>query len=265
MGARARFRYHRDSRSTITRRKGTLTMKHTFTIAIGALAIALLLPPAGLAQTTHAFTFYGMGTQVTGTAGVGDLTGDIDISIDEFLEDLEMGGLATYRWETPRWSFVVGGSFFGLGQSTPIGEMDLDMTVAEFDAGYRFNEVVQVYAGIRYTDLSVELRGERLLGGEPFHAKNGDEFFDPVVGARFVLPLSEKWVVQGQGDIGGFGVGMEFQWQAMADLGYRPNDSWSFWLGYRALSQDFEDAGSNECFDMDATYQGPELGVTFSF
>jgi hypothetical protein len=240
-------------------------MRNTFTIALGAMTIAPLLPLAGPAQTTHAVTGYGMGTQVTGTAGVGDLSADFDVSIEEFLEDLEMGGLATYRWETPRWSFVLGGSFFGLGQSTPAGEMDFDTTVAEFDAGYRFNEVVQVCAGIRYPDLSVELRGERLLGGEPFHAKNGDEFIDPVVGARFVLPLSEKWVVQGQGDIGGFGVGMDFEWQAMLDLGYGAGDAWAFWLGYRALCQDFSDAGTNERFDMDPTYQGPELGVTFSF
>lgn len=34
------------------------------------------------------------------------------------------------------------------------------------------------------------------------------------------------------------------------------------WLGYRALNQDFEDAGDGDRFTMGVTYLGPELGVT---
>lgn len=39
----------------------------------------------------------------------------------------------------------------------------------------------------------------------------------------------------------------------------------AIWVGYRALDQDFEGAGGRGLFAMDATYQGPELGVTFTF
>jgi hypothetical protein len=240
-------------------------MNITLRIAVIAMAATLLLPLAGLAQTTHSFTFYGMGTQIDGTLGVGDATADFSVGIDEFFDNLEMGGLATYRFETPRWSFALDGCFFGLGQSTDGASMDVDMTVAEFDAGYRFSEVFQAFVGVRYTDLSTEVAGERPLSGEPFAAEAGADFLDPIVGVRFVQPLSERWIVQGRGDVGGFGVGMDFQWQAMVDLGFRLNDAWSFWLGYRALGQDFEDAGDHDRFDMDATYQGPELGVTVTF
>jgi hypothetical protein len=155
----------------------------------------------------------------------------------------------------------------GLGQSQDGRSMDVDMTVVELDAGYRFSEAAEVFLGVRYTDLSAEVATTRPISGEPVHAKSGDSFFDPIVGLRFATPVSEsgKWMAQGQGDVGGFGVGMDLEWQAKLDLGYRPSDWATIWLGYRALNQDFEDAGDRGLFAMDATYQGPELGATFTF
>jgi len=230
-----------------------------------SIVATLLTPVAALAQLEHSVTLYGAGLQVDGTAAVGDATAEIDVDVDEFIDNLEMGGLASYRLQAPRWSLTVEGAFFGLGQSKDGRSMDVDMTVAEVDAGYRFSEAFEAFAGVRYTDLSAEVAATRPISGEAVHVKSGDEFFDPIVGLRFVAPLSGKWVVQGQGDVGGFGVGMEWQWQAKLDLGLHLGDSVTAWLGYRALSQDFEDAGERGLFDMDVTYQGPELGVTFTF
>ncbi len=240
-------------------------MRTSLRIVVLSISAALVVPTAALAQVSHSLTLYGVGFQIDGTAAVGDLTADIDVDIDEFIEDLEVGGIASYRLQTPKWSFVVDGAFMGLGQSQNGRSMDVDMTIAELDAGYRFSEAVEAFVGVRYTDLTAEVATMRPISGEPVHAKNGDEFFDPIVGVRFAAPLSDTWVVQGQGDVGGFGVGMDLQWQAKLDLGFRPSEAVTIWLGYRALNQDFEDAGERERFAMDATYQGPELGVTFTF
>lgn len=234
-------------------------------ITVAFLATGVLAPPAALAQTAHSITLYGVGFQIDGTAAVGDLTADIDVDVDEFIDKLEMGGIASYRLQTPKWSFVTDGAFMGLGQSQNGRSMDVDMTIVELDVGYRFSEAVEAFLGVRYTDLSAEVATTRPISGEPVQAKSGDDFFDPVVGLRFVTPLAGKWMVQGQGDVGGFGVGMDLQWQAKLDLGFRPSEAVTIWLGYRALNQDFEDAGERELFAMDVTYQGPELGVTFTF
>jgi hypothetical protein len=229
------------------------------------LATTLIASTAALAQTTHSLTFYGVGFQIDGTASVGDLTAEIDVDVDEFIDSLEIGGLAGYRLQTPKWSFVADAAFMGLGQSQDGRSMDVDMTIVELDAGYRFSEVLEAFVGVRYTDVSAEVATTQPISGESVHAKSGDEFFDPIVGLRFVAPLSDRWLAQGQGDVGGFGVGMDLQWQAKLELGFRPSDSATIWLGYRALNQDFDDAGDRELFAMDVTYQGPELGVTFTF
>jgi hypothetical protein len=234
------------------------------TMAI-CLAMTLIASTAALAQTTHSLSLYGVGFQIDGTASVGDVTTTVDVDVDEFIDSLEIGGLAGYRLQTPKWSLVVDGAFMGLGQSKDGRSMDVDMTVLELDAGYRFSETVEAFLGVRYTDLTAEVATSRPISGEPVQAKSDDEFFDPIVGLRVATPLSDAWVLQGQADVGGFGVGMDLQWQAKLELGWRPSDSATIWLGYRALNQDFDDAGDRELFAMDVTYQGPELGVTFTF
>ena len=240
-------------------------LKGPTTIAAICLAAGLLVPLPALAQTTQTLALYGAALQIDGTAGVGDRTTDISVDVDEFIDNLEMGGLASYRLDTPRWSLAVEGAFFGLGQSQDGVSMDVDMTVAQLTAGYRFTESFDAYVGVRYTDLSARVAGTRPVSGESFDVESGDDFLDPIVGVRVVAPLSEKWLIQAQGDVGGFGVDMESQWQAAFDVGYRPGETVTIWLGYRALDQDFEDAGEGGRFDMDVTYQGPQLGVAFRF
>ena len=95
--------------------------------------------------------------------------------------------------------------------------------------------------------------------------KQKKSWVDPIVGVRLGLYFSQNVFLLLSGDVGGFGVGMDLQWQAKLDIGFRASESLTIWLGYRALNQDFDDAGDQGRFAMDATYQGPELGATFSF
>jgi hypothetical protein len=242
-------------------------VNRTLEVAAICLAAALVAPATALAQVTHSIALYGPAVQVNGTAQVGDATADVNVEADELLDKLEMAAVAGYRLATPRWCFIASGLFVGLGQSKHGRSMDVDGTIVELDAGYRLSGAAELLVGVRYTDLSVEVGDTSQISGEWVSVKNGDEFFDPIVGIRFVAPVSssEKWMVEGRGDVGGFGVGMDLQWQAMLNLGYHPNDSVTIWLGYRALAQDFDDAGSTGQFAMDVTYHGPQLGATFAF
>ena len=59
---------------------------------------------------------------------------------------------------------------------------------------------------------------------------------------------------------------MDFTWQAMANVGFKPREWISIWGGYRVLGQDFDDdVGQQERFGMDVTYHGPSFGVGFHF
>jgi hypothetical protein len=242
-------------------------VNRTLEVAAICLAAALVAPATALAQVTHTVVLTGPAFQIDGTAQVGDATHEIDVDVDELIDSLEMGGIAGYRLEAPRWSLIAEGAFMGLGQSNHGLSMDIDLAVFEVDAGYRFNEHVEAFAGLRYTKLNVELATTAPISGEPLRFQNDDDFLDPIVGARFAAPLSAsgKWWAQGRGDVGGFGVSMDLEWQVVLELGYRPSESWAIWLGYRALTQDFDDAGTDDRLAMDVTYQGPQLGVSWTF
>ena len=242
-------------------------MNSTPKVTTLCLAMVLSSPALALSQAMHSVTLGGPFLQVTGDARLGTHDLDVDLSVDEVLDKLELGGVLDYRLESPKWSFMAEGAFVGLGQSAHGLAMDMDITIVEADLGYRFNEYSEVFAGVRYTELTAEVAGAHPVSGDPFAIKNDDEFVDPLIGLRFATPLSEsgKWRLQGRGDIGGFGVSMNLTWQAIVDLGYRPGEAWTFWLGYRALSQDFDDAGKDGRFAMDVLYQGPQVGVTWAF
>jgi len=86
-------------------------------------------------------------------------------------------------------------------------------------------------------------------------------WFEPFVGARTSLQLSEHWRISLRGDIGGFGfAGADVAWQVVGGIGYgwrMKSSRAEAFLGYRALSQDYSDGD----FAWDVITHGPMLGV----
>jgi hypothetical protein len=71
------------------------------------------------------------------------------------------------------------------------------------------------------------------------------------------------------GDVGGFGVGSKFSWQALALLEheiYRSKTAtWSAMLGYKALSVDYSRGSGLSLYEFDMTMHGPIFGLTARF
>ena len=100
-------------------------------------------------------------------------------------------------------------------------------------------------------------------------ARSGDlEWIDPVVGARIrhqIAPGRELTLV---GDVGGFGAGSEFSWQAVATYGFDVNclgTPLHAVIGYRALAVDFSEDGRFGKNALDVVQHGPVMGVTFNW
>lgn len=100
-------------------------------------------------------------------------------------------------------------------------------------------------------------------------ARSGDlEWIDPVVGARIrhqVAPGKELRLV---GDVGGFGAGSDFSWQAVATYGFEVNcfgTPLHTVIGYRALAVDFSEDGRFSNNALDVVQHGPVMGVTFNW
>ena len=58
---------------------------------------------------------------------------------------------------------------------------------------------------------------------------------DPLLAMRWIAPIGEKWKVLLRDDVGGFGVGSDFAWQALAIIDWQPWTHVSIDDGFRAI------------------------------
>jgi hypothetical protein len=120
-----------------------------------------------------------------------------------------------------------------------------------------------ILAGARIWDLGVKLRTQSVLA-ERSTSKNAS-WVDPIVGARAIFRLTDKWLLDFRGGVGGFGASSAFTWDAMGLVGY------SFWehgtvlAGYRALGVTHTQGSGKDFFKFDATLNGPVLALAFTF
>jgi hypothetical protein len=172
------------------------------------------------------------------------------------------------------------------GITTTVGRalnLDIQMAIAEVGAAYevaRFGALAfDALAGARYwyqeADLSFEVDrtigiGDlELVGGRAFARSGSVDWLDPVIGARVryaVAPGHELWL---RGDIGGFGVGSDFSWQAIGAYGFEFSTyqgiTFSGVIGYRALYVDYVQGEGRQRYEFDMLQHGPVLGVSARF
>lgn len=127
----------------------------------------------------------------------------------------------------------------------------------EGGVGIALDEKQRVTAliGVRWVDIGYDVR----LG-----AVSGDfsaDWVDPWIGARVVLPLNDTFALRLRGDVGGFGVGTEFTWQAIAVVAAKLGSDVSIDAGYRAIGLDYEASGAS----YDVLFHGPIIGLALSF
>ena len=92
---------------------------------------------------------------------------------------------------------------------------------------------------------------------------------DPLVGLRLRHQFAPGVNFVASGDVGGFGAGSKFSWQALAALNYdfcvRKNVTWSGMVGYKALFVDYSQGSGLTHYEYDMTMHGPIFGITARF
>lgn len=138
---------------------------------------------------------------------------------------------------------------------------------------------LELLAGGRYwnqqLDVDVSLAGTAnidglVISGSRAIARSGTvDWIDPFVGARlhYILAPGEELIVRG--DIGGFGLGSQFTWQAMATYNWFLTQHGPLtldgYLGWRALYVDYDQGSGTSRYEFDVLQQGPVVGVTGRF
>jgi hypothetical protein len=95
------------------------------------------------------------------------------------------------------------------------------------------------------------------------------DWVDPLVGARVRHRLAPGQELTLRADIGGFGAGSQFSWNAIAayncEIAVRDGITYSLLLGYRALSVDYEQGSGRTKYEYDVLQHGPITGLTMKF
>ncbi|MDX1401221.1 MAG: hypothetical protein R3245_04805 [Kiloniellales bacterium] len=137
-----------------------------------------------------------------------------------------------------------------------------------YNAGQDQTLSIEPFAGVRYTRLHGDLDIKFTALNTKTSVDGTEDWFDPIVGARSVLKLTDSINFGLRGDVGGFGVGSDFSWQVVGGLDHRfglfGHEARAF-AGYRALYQDYEDGSGANKFEWDMTLHGPILGMTVNF
>jgi hypothetical protein len=105
----------------------------------------------------------------------------------------------------------------GLGGFFQLGTWDL----ADAPGKKTPSVTVDTYFGARYTYLGLKLDFDGVFQGNVNDVDQDKSWVEPLVGARTIWNLSERWTATLAGDIGGVAFGSDFAWDAFGLIGYR--------------------------------------------
>ncbi|TAJ88352.1 hypothetical protein [Reyranella sp.] len=176
-----------------------------------------------------------------------DVNGVVNAQLGYTMTIVEVGGIyEVSRWSHSPGSFTAADALLGFRywNNSVAASLDAVMTADLYNLGFE-----------RSRDIAV--------------AKSGNlEWVDPVVGFRVRHQFTPSQTAFLRGDIGGFGLGSLFSWQAVAAYAY----SWQFegyklaaTLGYRALATSYTTGAGIETRGVDLVLHGPLIGFSVKF
>ena len=266
---------------------------------------APLAPPGGW---SYQFTPYGWTPWVQGNATIRGRSFDVYASPVDVLEDLDFAWMSymqakkgpltlfadvIYVDESTSGS-VFSSRSFGQGISATLGAaLSADYRFWTVEAGGMYevmqwrsrhdagapDTVLEMLAGGRYwhqqlgVDVAlagtVNFDGLTISGSRAIASSGGVQWIDPFVGARLRWQPAAGEEVSLRGDVGGFGAGSKFTWQALATYNWLLCTHGALtldgYLGYRALSVDYEDGSGTSRYVFDVVQHGPVIGITGRF
>jgi len=238
--------------------------------AAAVLLTAVLVPAPAQAAGDWEVDFapyYAWLMGLDGSLSVRGAEADVDLSFSDLADNLDFLFTSHVEARKSGWGFGFEPNYYELGtrEDTPTGTFRTK-TKVWFIEGFgmrrwgdsgRFTDFL---FGARYVSLDQHIEP----AGHP-DVSGTEEWVDPFLGARFGGEISKSWWASFRADIGGFGVGSDFAWQAALMFGWRFNERAALLLGYRHLDMDYEDGSGQELFRYDAYLSGPLVGFNIYF
>jgi hypothetical protein len=242
---------------------------------VKAADIAPVLAPQPRPDDPDKWTFsispYFWAAGITGDTGVFGLPEvHVDESFGDILSDIDFGFMAAGDARYDRFSIVTDIIYARIttDSATPRGifadEVDLktETFTAMIGAGYSVIDEPQgrldVIGGVKiwYTETTISFSGGPLGG---VSGTDDATWVDAMAGVRGMYSITPSVYFTGWGLIGAGGADLD--WDVMAAIGYKWNDTISAIAGYRALGVNYSD----DTLTNDIVEHGPILGVVFHF
>ena len=245
-------------------------------IAPGILSI-LLAYSAQADEWQYQFTPYLWATDLQTQAGrtpAGQALPRVDTDFDDLLDYIDAGWMSMFEARKGNWSILNDITYMQLGAKSgttgPLGfisassSVEFEQLTLDLMAGYTpDNSHTTVYGGLRYLWLDGELGLNLATPAGSFldgNRQRNEDWFDPVIGVRHIIPFNERLSLTLKADVGG-GYDSEFSSMSTVTLDYIIRDGITLRGGYRYARIDKDD--SDLLFDQ--TAQGLLVAAGFAF
>jgi hypothetical protein len=235
-------------------------------------------------------TLYGWLSSVDGDGTVKGQEASVEADFFDILENVDFAVPLHFTASKGRWGFFADVMYMSLSNDdnaeARVGPFTIDidadieaqMAIGELGGFYRLFErplggnsermlSFDVLAGGRlwYLEGEIDLELTGPLRNRRRKFDDNKTWVDPVIGGRVGVDLNEKWTLRIRGDIGGFGAGSDFSWNALGAVNWHFGRKWDLVLGYRVLGVDYEDGSGSDKFAIDAVFFGPFAAITYRF
>lgn len=213
---------------------------------------------------------YLMFPNMKGDLGVRNLPSvSVDANESDILGNLKFGAMVYVEANNGNWA--IGNDIIymkleqGLEASRLIegGTATMEEFAWELSGLKRINSFFEFGLGTRLMSVGSDL--EVISDRETRTASISKTWVDPIIIARTKGTINDKWLWQVRGDIGGWGIGSQFTWQAQAYAGYQFSKVFQTTLGYRYIGVDYDKGDGEERFRYDIDTYGWVLRLGFNF
>lgn len=224
---------------------------------------------------TGALTVYGWLTAIGGDVSANRSGRQLDFTydVDQVLSNLDFAAFASLEVRRGRLGLLADMIYakFSHAENIPgnLGaraSADLEMGIVTGAAAWRVHEsgtfFADVMAGGRLFTADVGIATSRANPRPESRSETASAtWFDPLIGLRLGVNLTDKLALRAFGDVGGFGIGSDFAWELYGGATYAFTPTIRGELGYRYLAFDYQ----GDRAKIDVRMHGLALGVTFGF
>ena len=196
-------------------------------------------------------------TTMNGDLTINGETRPINFTFEDFFKFSNLGLNGHIEIKKRRWAILFDYNYVELLK----GETNTELVLSELAFAWRLTKGAELIVGGRYFKSEVEFE----YRDDSDSIKKGKQsWIDPIIGGRISWDMTKHLVFITRADIGGFGIGSEFEWNLMTGVGYRLSNI-TFLGAYRIWYAKYENGSGDNLFVYDLTTSGPGLAMVIHF